>query len=147
MKKVKILIGIGVVVLAVLVALYMTKPDRTAHYETIKKEVALVVDREMNSNSLWKDYAALGIMRVLNVMDGFLGRLLIVYDHTFYNVGVVVYKDQLIPVSIGVAGHVWLTVGEEDLELLVKSPDVMNMIGAEDIQQVMELMQKVQKSY
>ena len=106
MKKLKILGIVCLMVAIVLAVLAQTKPEKAAHYEAMKKEIVAVVDSEMNSNPQWKELATLGTMKVLNAMDGFLQRYLLVYEHTFYNVGVVVYEDKLIPVSVGVAGQV-----------------------------------------
>ena len=142
-RLLKVLLGIAVIVLIALAVLAATKPDRAAHYDALKHEMATVVDRELHSNPLWKDYATLGMMRVLNAMDDYMGQYFLVYDHTFYTVGVVVYKDYLLPVSVGAAGNVWMTVDEQDLEKVVRSPDVMKKIGSEDLRQIMKLMQKL----
>lgn len=132
----------GVVLLG-LAVLAATKPDRTAHYEAIKKEVLVVVDKQINNNALLKEYAAMGTLKALNALDEYMGRYLILRDHTFYTVGVIIYKDQLFPVSVGVLGHVWLTVDEKDLEQFVTSPDMMKQIGADDLQQVMDLLEQM----
>mgnify|MGYP006916073114 CR=1 FL=1 len=137
MRKTKILIGLIVfLVLAGLLVLAMTKPDRAAHYETVKKEVLAIVDREMNSNPVLRDFAALGTLTALNVMDGYLGRFLVVRDHTFYTVGVIIYKDQPIPISVGVLNHVWLTADEDDLERVMRNSDVMKALQIEKLDDV-----------
>ena len=148
MKKLTLLsVCFAVVVLIGLAVLAATKPDRASHYEAIKKEVLVVVDKQMNSNASLKDFAAMGTLKALNALDECMGRYLILREHTFYTVGVIIYKDQLFPVSVGALGHVWLTVDEKDLEQVVTSPDMMKLIGADDLRQVMDLLEQVKKKY
>ena len=117
----RILIIVAFVVVALLVALSMTKPDRMAHYDAVKnavKNMALkTVDHELTSNPLTAEYATIGTMAALNVIDEYLQRNFIVREHTFYTSGILVYNDMFIPVSIGIMGKVYLTVNEDDKSL------------------------------
>ncbi|MBQ4387689.1 MAG: hypothetical protein II822_08825 [Prevotella sp.] len=139
-KRALLSICLAVLVLIALAVLAVTKPDRASHYEAIKKEVLVVIDKEMNSNAALKEFAAMGTLKALNAMDEYMGRYLILREHTFYTVGVIIYKDQLYPVSVGALGHVWLTVGEKDLEQVVTSPDMMKLIGVDELKQVILLL-------
>lgn len=119
--KWKILLGIVFVVAIGLTVLSQTKPDRTAHYEAIKKMALKTVDHELSNNPLTAEYAAIGTMAALNLIDDYLQRNLLLREHTFYTSGVLIYKDMFIPISIGVMGQVYLTVDEEDVKkVLVK---------------------------
>ena len=117
----RILIIITFVVVALLVALSMTKPDRMAHYDAVKNMALKTVDHELTSNPLTAEYATIGTMAALNVIDEYLQRNFIVREHTFYTSGILVYNDMFIPVSIGVMGKVYLTVNEDDLKRMLKS--------------------------
>ena len=141
MKKLKIFGGFAFIVLVGLAVLTGTKPDRAAHYDIIKKEFVRIIDREINSNPILKEYAAMGTLRALDAMDEYMGRFLIVREHTFYTVGIIIYKDYMIPVSVGAAGHVWLTVDDKDLQRMAESPDIQNLIG-EDIKQIQNILMK-----
>ena len=67
-------------------------------------------------------------MTALNATDEYLNRNFLVFEHTFYNVGTILYQDMFIPVSIGFFGQVWLTVGEDDLQRLAERPEVMQIL-------------------
>ena len=128
----KFLIGITLVVLMAMALAAMTKPERTAHYDTLKKSLMVVIEKVVNSHPLLQQYNAICTMTALEATDEYLKKDLLVYEHTFYNVGVILYQDMLIPVSIGLFGQVWLTVGEDDLQRLAERPEVMQMLGIED---------------
>ena len=124
----RILIIITFVVVALLVALSMTKPDRMAHYDAVKNMALKTVDHELTSNPLTAEYATIGTMAALNVIDEYLQRNFIVREHTFYTSGILVYNDMFIPVSIGIMGKVYLTVNENDLKRMLDRPEIQQMI-------------------
>lgn len=128
----KILIGITLVVLMAMALAAMTKPERTAHYDTLKKGLTVVIGKVVESHPLLQQYNAISTMTALNATDEYLKRNFMVFEHTFYNVGTILYKDMFIPVSIGLFGQVWLTVGEDDLQRLAERPEVKQMLGIED---------------
>ena len=106
----------------------MTKPDKTEHYEAIKGCMLKVVDHELGSNSLTAEYAAVGTMAALEMIDDYLTRNLLFFDHTFYNNCVLIYKDMFIPISYGVGGKVFLTVNDNDLKRVIEHPDIKKMM-------------------
>ena len=128
----KFFIGITLVVLMAMVLAAMTKPERTAHYDTLKKGMTVVIEKIVNSHPLLQQYNAISTMTALNATDEYLKRNFMVFEHTFYNVGTILYQDMFIPVSIGLFGQVWLTVDEGDLQRLAERPEVMQMLGVED---------------
>ena len=128
----KFLISITLVVLMAMALAAMTKPERMAHYETVKKGLTVVIEKVVNSHPLLQQYNAISTMTALNATDEYLKRNFMVFEHTFYNVGTILYQDMFIPVSIGLFGQVWLTVGEDDLQRLAERPEVMQMLGVED---------------
>ncbi len=117
MKWLRVFLIIGVIVVAVLAVLSMTKPDRKAHYDEIKGAVLKVVSKELNENQVLQPYAVMGTMKVLEATDELLQRGLIIHDHTYYNVGIIIYNDHLIPVSVGVLGKIHITFNEKDLDI------------------------------
>lgn len=138
MKWWRILLGIVIVVVAGLAVLHMTKPDRKAHYDMVKGAILEVVSKELNENPALQPYATMGTMKALEVTDELLGRALIVHDHTYYNVGVIIYKDQLIPVSVGMLGRVRLTMNTDDLRSFIKGQKFMEIFGLKDIERQMD---------
>ena len=128
----KFLIGITLVVLMAMALAAMTKPERTAHYDTLKKGMTVVIEKIVNSHPLLQQYNAISTMTALNATDEYLKRNFMVFEHTFYNVGTILYQDMFIPVSIGLFGQVWLTVDKGDLQRLAERPEVMQMLGVED---------------
>lgn len=126
----KVLLILTIVVLSVLAVLAMTKPDRTAHYNTLKGIVMRAIEKRIDklpipyeSQQTKARYTALGIA------DEYLRHNLWVYEETFYNRGVIVFEDYFIPVSVGVMGHVFLTFDEKDVDELTKRIDILEMIN------------------
>ena len=131
--KWKILLGFAIVAIIVMITLAMTKPDRPAHYDAVKGLALKTVDHELTSNPVTAEYAALGTMVALNMIDEYLQRNLIIREHTFYTSGVLVYKEWFIPVSIGVMGKVYLTVDEDDLKRVIEKPEVKQMLDLKNL--------------
>ena len=128
----KILIGSTLVILMAMALAAMTKPERTAHYDTLKKGLTVVIGKVVESHPLLQQYNAISTMTALNATDEYLKRNFLVFEHTFYNVGSVLYQDMFIPVTIGLFGQVWLTVDEDELQRLAERPEVIKMLGVED---------------
>lgn len=124
MKR-RILLGVAIIVVIVMAALAMTKPDRVSHYEAVKTMALKAVDHELSNNPETAEYAALGTVTALNMIDEYLKRNLLVYEHTFYNSGVLIYNDNFIPISVGVFNHVYLTFDEEDMKRVIKMPEII----------------------
>lgn len=128
----KFLIGILLVVLMAMALAATTKPEQTAHNDTLKKSLTSVIGKVVDSHPLLRQYNTISTMTALNATDEYLKRNFLVFDHTFYNVGTILYQDMFIPVSVGFFGQVWLTVDEDDLQHLAERPEVMQMLGVED---------------
>ena len=128
----KILLSLVIVVALVMGAAVMTKPDYKAHYDLVKRTALKVIDHQVNSNPWAALFGPMVTMGALDIVDGYLKKNLLFYDHTFYTTGVLIYQDMFIPVSIGLFGQVWLTVDEGDLQRLAERPEVMQMLGVED---------------
>ena len=129
MRFLKIKVAIALVVAVALSALAMTKPDHMEHYRVVKKEAIRVVDRQLARIPLLDGMTAPVSMAALNMLDGYLGRYLLVYDHTFYNVGIILLRNQRYMVTIGAAGYVWMLVDADDLEKYLDSQDILNVLG------------------
>jgi hypothetical protein len=126
LKRILLFALIGII--AVMVNLTMTKPERPAHYDVVKGLALKTVDHELTGNPVTAEYAALGTMTALNKIDEYLQRNLIIREHTFYNSGVLIYKDYFIPVSIGVMGKVYLTVSEDDMKRVIEKPEIKQLL-------------------
>jgi hypothetical protein len=137
----KVLLTLAVVVMAVLIVMAMTKPDRTAHYDALKgvvlKTVVAKIDK-VGEAIPFESLRTKGTYIALNAADEYLKNNLLVYEKTFYNKGVLVYEDYFILVSIGVMGHVFLTFDEKDLEKLTERVDVLKLIENEDLKQLIK---------
>ncbi len=136
MKWLKVLLALGIIVIAILATLHMTKPDRTVHYTALKTAVLEVVSKELNENPALQPYAAMGTMKALEATDDLLSRGLIIHEHTYYNLGLLIYEGQPIPVSVGILGQVHLTADQQDLEKLLKRPDILESIGLKELQKL-----------
>ena len=132
MKR-KLLIGVVLVMAVVMAWAAMSKPDKVDHYETVKKCLTTVVNKEVDRNPLLEHYGAMATVMALNAMDEFLKKNLLVYEQTFYSKGIIYYQDKFILISVGAFGNVFMTVGEEDLQRLAERPEVMEMLGIEMI--------------
>ncbi len=136
MKWWKVLTSVAILVIIVLIVLMTTKPERTAHYSAVKSAIAEVVSKELNENPALEQFAAIGTMKALEATDELLTRGLIIHDHTYYNIGLIIYNGQPIPVSIGFLGQIRLTASQQDLEELLKRPDVLEIIGIKELKAV-----------
>lgn len=116
MKKLLFVILLPVVIG---VMLMMTCPDRTTHYEAVKRVASEVINAEMNESNVEETIASIGTVLAVNVVDAYLKSNLIVRDHTFYNVGVIIYKGDFRMVSVGVFNHVF-TIDKETAREIIK---------------------------
>ena len=123
----KILLVLVIVVVLVMAAAYITKPDQKAHFDAVKGTALRVIDHQVNVNPLTALFGPMVTMGALEVVDGYLKKYLLFYDHTFYTTGVLIYKDQFIPVSVGAFGHVHMLVSEDDIKNVVKLPDLQQI--------------------
>ncbi len=112
----KILLGMVVIVVGVLVSLAVTKPDRMAHYDAVKGLMVKVIEKKVASLDIDESFKTMGTLAALNAGDAYLRQNLLVYEHTFYNTGILIYEDNFIMVSIGAWGHAFLTFTEEDID-------------------------------
>ena len=124
----KVLITLVIVILALLAALAVTKPERTAHYDAVRAVVMKSLEAKVNKAVPNKHLRTQATYIALGAADDYLKKNLLVYEHTFYNNGVLVYKDFFIPVSIGIMGHVFLTFSANDVNQLTEQVDVQKMI-------------------
>lgn len=116
MKKLLVLIVLLVVVGLTLVE---TRPSREAHKEAVMNVAKAVVNAEMSQKDMDETLAAIGTMLGISAVDVYLNTNLIVREHTFYNVGMIVYKEEPWTVSVGVFNHVF-TISEDDAKRVLK---------------------------
>ena len=123
----KILLSLVIVVALVMGAAVMTKPDYKAHYDLVKRTALKVIDHQVNSNPWAALFGPMVTMGALDIVDGYLKKNLLFYDHTFYTTGVLIYQDMFIPVSVGAFGHVHMVVSEDDIKNVVRLPDLQQI--------------------
>lgn len=102
-------------VVGVLVSLAVTKPDRMVHYEAVKGLMMKVIEKKVASAQLDESLTTIGTLAAFNAGDAYLRQNLLIYEHTFYNTGILVYEDNFIMVSIGAWGRAFLVFTEEDI--------------------------------
>ena len=124
----KILLALVIVVVLVMAAAVMTKPDRKAHYDIVKRTALKVIDHQVNANPWTALFGPMVTMGALDIIDDYMKKNLLFYDHTFYTTGVLIYEDMFIPVSVGAFGHVHMLVSEDDIKDVVKLPDLKQQI-------------------
>jgi hypothetical protein len=132
-KALFIVTGVVLVVIAVLVTLAMSKPDRMAHYDALKGVVLKAVEMKVNEAIPDEDLRTMGTYMALNAVDEYLKKNLFFYEKTFYNEGFLLYNSQPVFVSVGVMGHVFLTFEGTDAGKLMDRIDVLKMIEDEDV--------------
>ena len=123
----KILLSLVIVVALVMAAAVMTKPDYKAHYDLVKRTALKVIDHQVNSNPWAALFGPMVTMGALDIVDDYMKRNLLFYDHTFYTTGVLIYEDMFIPVSVGAFGHVHMLVSEDDIKNVVRLPDLQQI--------------------
>ena len=123
----KIILSLAIVVALVMAAAVMTKPDYKAHYDLVKRTALKVIDHQVNSNPWAALFGPMVTMGALDIVDDYLKKNLLFYDHAFYTTGVLIYQDMFIPVSVGAFGHVRMLVSEDDIKNVVKLPDLQEI--------------------
>ena len=116
----KVLAILPIVILVVLAMLALTKPEKMAHYDALKSIVMKAVEAKVGKSVPSGSLRTQATYMALGEADKYLKRNLVVYEETFYNKGVLVYDGYLIPVSIGIMGHVFLTFNPQDVEELME---------------------------
>ena len=132
----KVLMILTVVVLVLMVVLAMTKPERVDHYDALKGVVLKAVEAKMDQVGKAVPYESLrtkGTYMALSAANEYLKKSLLVEEKTFYNIGVLVYEDYVVLVSVGVMGHVFLTFDEEDIDKLMNHIDILKMMDIKDV--------------
>ena len=138
----KILLIILCVILVGLVVLTTAKPDRSEHYDTVKRAVAKVVDRELHANPLTAEYATIGTVSTLDKVDDYLSKNLVVQERNLYTICLLIYKEMFLPISFGVFGQVHLTVGEDDLKEALRMPEMKEMMKSQSVEEAVRLYMK-----
>ena len=87
----KFLIGITLIILIAMALAAMTKPERTAHYDTLKKGLTVVIEKVVDSHPLLQQYNAISTMTALNATDEYLNRnfraekITVLYNSLIFN--------------------------------------------------------------
>lgn len=132
MKR-KILFTIIIVIALALIALALTKPDRSAHYDAVRAAAIEILNSKISEANLPTEYASIGTMTATNIVDNYLQKNLILREHTFYTMGFVSYDEWFIPVSIGVFNHVFLTVDEKNIDKFMQTPELKQLMDMKSL--------------
>ena len=116
----KVLAILPIVILVVLAMLALTKPEKMAHYDALKSIVMKAVEAKVGKSVPSGSLRTQATYMALGEADKYLKKNLVVYEETFYNKGILVYDGYLIPVSIGIMGHVFLTFDTQYVEELME---------------------------
>lgn len=143
MKKLTVIVVLTALVAVLLTAMARSVPSKSLHYEAVKVGLIDIVNKEIAAKPELEPYADMGRSVVMNMLDDVLDKKMEVRESRFYSVGLVMYKGEQVPVSVGVLGRVYLTVGSEELEKLAKSQEIFQKVTIDDVQQVIK---KVEES-
>lgn len=124
----KALFVLVVIIVILLGSLALTKPNRITHYEAVKKVMTKGLTMKLDQMDMEESVKIAVTLTTLNALDTYLRRNLLVYENTFYNRGVIVYKDYFLPVSIGFWGHPILFINEDDIEKLLDNNEVKALL-------------------
>ena len=125
--KLKIFITIVFFIAIALIALAITKPNKNAHYEVVRKAAVEVLNNKIAEANLPAEYASIGTMTATSIIDNYLQANLILREHTFYTLGFINYNECFFPVSIGFLGQVYLVVDENDINKFLEIPELKQL--------------------
>ena len=107
------------IIVALLVAMSVTKPDEREHYAVLRGVALQAADRHL-SNSQAADYVSVSAALAMDAVDPFLRQNFEVNDYMFVTVGTMRYRGMQVPVSVGVLGKVHILVDEDKLNHIFK---------------------------
>ena len=116
----KIIVAVVVIIVAVLlIIMALTNPGKDEHYQAVKDGVTVVIKNEIKDFPLPESK-------------------MVVKDYVVFSLGLVTYKGQQLPISVGVFNNVFLTAGYEELEKVAKSPEVLELININDVKALID---------
>ena len=135
----KIIVAVVVIIFAVLlIIMALTNPGKDEHYQAVKDGVTVVIKNEIKDFPLPESITNAGLTAAMGFMDDYLDRKMVVKDYVVFSLGLVTYKGQQLPISVGVFNNVFLTAGYEELEKVAKSPEVLELININDVKALID---------
>ena len=124
----KIFVFLAFVVIIVLVAMSLTKPEPWEHQAAVRALAMKVVGQEVSSVELPKEMpeelaeivAEKGVDMAMNAAGSFLQNNMEVDDYLVLSVGWVSYHGQTLPITVGTFGRVFVLADEQDIRNALK---------------------------
>lgn len=120
----KIFVFLTFVVIIMLVAMALTKPEAWEHYGEVRSMAMKVASQEAAKLQLPvelpEEYAKVGEEVVMDAAGSFIQNNMTVDDYGVLSVGVVNFRGQSLPITVGAFGKVFVLVDEEDIRRAIK---------------------------
>lgn len=116
----KVFVFLTFVVIAVLVAMALTKPESWKHQAAVRELTMKVVGQKMADIPLPQEFVSTGTDMAMGAAGAFLQSNMEVGDYFFLSVGFVNYHGQSVPVTVGAFGNVYVLVDEEDVKHMIR---------------------------
>lgn len=109
-----LIIGLAVIV-AILLALFLTCPDRTSHEDMVKDSMKETVNKAYTKSDGEDPFKAFGQVLATGIINTAVGQILTVDNYGIFSIGKIHFNGKTKVVSIGILGHVF-TFDANDLE-------------------------------
>jgi hypothetical protein len=120
----KIFVFLTLAVIITLVAMALTKPEAWQHYGEVRSLAMKVASQEAAKMQLPaelpEEYAKVGEEVVMDAAGSFIQSNMQVDDYVVLSVGIVNFRGQSLPITIGAFGKVFVLVDEEDIRRAIK---------------------------
>lgn len=109
MKK-RLLALLPIILIVLSLALLLTKPEPVLHVTTLSNKVMNVVNHEMKYVDIPEEYATEGAFEAMNQVNTYIRGHIQVKDYVFFNVGVLYYRGNKYPISIGTMNQAFVLI-------------------------------------
>lgn len=116
LKKVFVLLTL--VVLILIVAMALTKPDPMLHQEAVRQMAMNIVNTELTRAQLPEEYAVNANSEAMNKVNSYLQGRMEVDDYVVVSVGRIQYHGKAYPITLGTFGKVFVLTDEEQVRQL-----------------------------
>lgn len=116
----KIFVFLTFVVIIVLVAMVMTKPEPMEHHMAVRNMAVNVAGQELSDMQLPEKYAEMGADMAMSAAGSFLQSSMQVDDYFILSVGMVNFHGQTFPVTVGAFGKVFVLADEDEMRHVIR---------------------------
>ena len=109
-----LIIGLAIIV-AILLALFLTCPDRASHEDMVKDSMKETVNKTYSKSNGEDPFKAFGQVLATGIINTAVGQMLTVDNYGIFSIGKIHFNGKTKVVSIGILGHVF-TFDANDLE-------------------------------